>query len=81
MSTKQKKYSSDFKTKVVLEVMEGDSTLNQICSKYGLVPKSVRQWKKVFIQNASLAFSIDKATAESNAKLVAKQKEVDELHR
>ena len=81
MSTKQKKYSSDFKTKVVLEVLEGDCTLNQICSKYTLVPKSVRQWKKIFIENASLAFNIDTATAESKAKLAAKQKEVDELHR
>ncbi|OAJ33280.1 hypothetical protein [Piscirickettsia salmonis] len=39
MSQKRKKPSAEFKTKVVLEVIEGDQTLNQICSKYELVPR------------------------------------------
>ncbi|KLV36389.1 transposase, partial [Piscirickettsia salmonis] len=54
MSQKRKKPSAEFKTKVVLEVIEGDQTLNQICSKYELVPKTVQNWKKVFLANASL---------------------------
>ncbi|WP_155403514.1 transposase, partial [Piscirickettsia salmonis] len=53
MSQKRKKPSAEFKTKVVLEVIEGDQTLNQICSKYELVPKTVQNWKKVFLANAS----------------------------
>ncbi|WP_416431005.1 transposase [Piscirickettsia salmonis] len=61
MSQKRKKPSAEFKTKVVLEVIEGDQTLNQICSKYELVPKTVQNWKKVFLANASLAFNIDSA--------------------
>ncbi|ALB24521.1 hypothetical protein Psal006b_03363 (plasmid) [Piscirickettsia salmonis] len=40
MSQKRKKPSAEFKTKVVLEVIKGDQTLNQICSKYELVPKT-----------------------------------------
>ena len=34
MSTKRKTYSAEFKAKVVLEVLEGEMTLNQIASKY-----------------------------------------------
>ncbi|ALB22617.1 hypothetical protein Psal006b_01770 [Piscirickettsia salmonis] len=56
------RFCSDLALKVVplvLEVIEGDQTLNQICSKYELVPKTVQNWKKVFLANASLAFNID----------------------
>ncbi|WP_416431014.1 IS3 family transposase [Piscirickettsia salmonis] len=81
MSQKRKKPSAEFKTKVVLEVIEGDQTLNQICSKYELVPKTVQNWKKVFLANASLAFNIDSAVAEFKDEIKTKEKEVNELHR
>ncbi|WP_416431240.1 transposase [Piscirickettsia salmonis] len=76
MSQKRKKPSAEFKTKVVLEVIEGDQTLNQICSKYELVPKTVQNWKKVFLANASLAFNIDSAVAEFKDEIKTKEKEV-----
>ncbi len=81
MSTKQTTYSADFKTKVVLELLEGDLTLNQVSTKYSLVPKSIRNWKNIFLKNASLAFNIDKEALKNKEKLALKQKEVDELHR
>ena len=79
MSTKQTTYSADFKTKVVLELLEGDLTLNQISTKYSLVPKSVRNWKNIFLKNANLAFNIDKEALRHKEQLASKQKEVDEL--
>ncbi|QGP49986.1 putative transposase OrfB [Piscirickettsia salmonis] len=63
------------------QVIEGDQTLNQICSKYELVPKTVQNWKKVFLANASLAFNIDSAVAEFKDEIKTKEKEVNELHR
>ena len=49
MSTKRKTYSAEFKAKIVLEVLEGNETLNQIATKYELVPANVKNWKKMFI--------------------------------
>lgn len=34
MSRKRKTYSVDFKAKLVLELLEGDKTLNEVASKY-----------------------------------------------
>ena len=48
MSTKRKTYSAEFKAKVVLEVLEAEQTLNQIASKYELLPANVKNWKKMF---------------------------------
>ncbi len=56
MSTKRKKYTADFKSKLVLEVLECEQTLNEIASKYEVLPKSLRDWKKQFLDNMSLAF-------------------------
>ena len=52
-----KRYSADFKAKTVLELLSGDKPLNQLCSTYGLVPKTVLGWKETFLANASLAFN------------------------
>ena len=56
MSRKRKTYSADFKSKVVLEILDGDKTINEIATKYELLPKNVQNWKKQFLDNASLAF-------------------------
>lgn len=34
MSKKRKSFSADFKAKLVLEVLEGEKTINEIASKY-----------------------------------------------
>jgi len=40
---KNKRYNSDFKARVIVELLEGYLTLNQICSKYKLTQKSVKK--------------------------------------
>ena len=42
MSRKRTTYSADFKAKVVLELLEGNNTLNEIASKYNLLPKNLQ---------------------------------------
>ena len=80
MSRKRTTYSADFliesdcfataslhkKAKVVLELLDGDNTLNEIASKYNLLPKNLQNWKKQFLDNASLAF--DKSTVVKEYK-------------
>jgi len=56
MSVKRKSYSADFKAKLVLAVLEGEKTVNEIASKYEVQPLSLRNWKKQFLENMSLAF-------------------------
>ncbi len=46
MSKKRKSYSADFKAKLVLEVLEGEKTINEIASSYEVLPSSLKQWKK-----------------------------------
>jgi putative transposase len=66
MSVKRKSYSADFKAKLVLEVLEGEKTVNEIASQYKVLPASLKSWKKQFLENMSLAF--DKSTVVKEYK-------------
>lgn len=46
MNPRRKTYSGDFKTKIVVEVMKGQQTVNQLASKHGVHPNMITQWKK-----------------------------------
>lgn len=69
MSRKRKTYSADFKAKVVLELLEGDETLNQVASKYEILPKSLQDWEKQFMENMSLAFDKSSVVKEYKTKI------------
>ena len=66
MSVKRKSFSADFKAKLVLEVLEGEKPVNEIASQYGVLPTSLKNWKKQFLENMSLAF--DKSTVVKEYK-------------
>ena len=81
MRKKQKTYTAEFKTKVVLELLGGDLTVGQIASKYSLISKSIQNWKKTFLANASIAFNKDAAVADIKITVDKQEKEIDELYR
>ncbi len=56
MSRKRTRYNAEFKAKRVVEILEGKKTLNEIASKYELLPKNLQNGKKQFLENALLAF-------------------------
>jgi putative transposase len=57
----------------------GYYTINQIAGEYKVTVKSIQNWKKQFLENASLAFDTDKATEVYKKELKAKEDEIDEL--
>lgn len=46
MSTKRRTYSAEFKAKLVLEVLEGKKTINEIVSSYEIIPNNLKNWKR-----------------------------------
>jgi len=74
-----KTFSAEFKTKVVLELLEGEQTINQIASKYDVTAKSIQSWKKQFLENASLAFDLSGATKAYKDKIEELKQENETL--
>lgn len=57
---KRNRYTSEFKAKVVLELLQEESTLNQVAAKYQLNPQMLSQWKTDFVKNAAVVFERNK---------------------
>ena len=53
----RRKFSADFKAKVVLEALKERSTVEELAKKYEVHPNQIHTWKKEFLNNASLVFS------------------------
>jgi putative transposase len=81
MSTKRKTYSADFKAKLVLEVLEGVKTINEVSSQYGILPVSLKNWKKQFLENMSLAFDKSTVVKEYKDEIETLQKDKDLIAR
>ena len=79
MSTKRKTYSADFKAKLVLEVLEGERTVNEIASAYGIIPKNLINWKKQFLENMSLAFDKSAVVKEYKEEIETLQQDKDRI--
>ena len=72
-----KSYSADFKAKLVLEALEGEKTINEIASQYEVLPVSLKNWKKQFLENMSLAFDKSTVVKEYKNEIEVLQKEKD----
>ena len=54
---------------MVLEVLEGEKTINEIASQYEIIPKNLQNWKKQFLENMSLAFDKSAVVKEYKEEL------------
>ena len=52
----RKKYTSKFKTKVVLEALKERSSVTELAQKYELAPQQINLWKREFLSKAEDVF-------------------------
>ena len=78
MSRKMTKYSTQLKTKLVLEVLKEERTLNEIASDNNINPKNLQNWKKIFLENAEVAMEPAKAVKEYKEEIVNLQEKNDD---
>lgn len=61
MKKQRRKFTKEFKLKVILETLQERSTMKELCQKYELYPTQVSNWKQDFL---------DKALATMDAKAI-----------
>ena len=57
MSKSRRKFSKEFKTKVVLEALKERETIESLSKKYELQPTQISLWKSQALNNFSNVFS------------------------
>lgn len=56
----RRKFSADFKAKVVIEALKERSTIEELAKKHELHPNQITTWKKEFLNNAHTVFEHNK---------------------
>ncbi|MDG1573290.1 transposase [Robiginitalea sp. M366] len=64
----RKKYTSKFKTKVVLEALKERHSLAELAQKYQVHPTQISSWKRDFLNGAEQVFESGKKDKRSEAE-------------
>lgn len=70
----RRKFSAEFKTQVVLQVLSGEKSLAEVCREQQVTAQMVGNWKQQFLAHASRAF-------DGEATNSAEQERIAELER
>lgn len=73
--TKRKRYSAEFKAKVALEALKGESTVHELAARFEIHPNMVSQWKRQAAERMADLFA---TKAEQSDALG--EAEIKELH-
>ena len=65
MSRTRRNFSAKFKSELVIELLKGEKDLNTIATENNIQPNLLRNWKKEFLDKASVVFD---ETREENLK-------------
>ena len=74
MSRSRRNFSAKFKSDLVIELLKGEKDLNTLAVENNIQPTLLRNWKKEFLANASLAFD-NKREDNLREKLAEERKE------
>ena len=74
MSRSRRNSSAEFKTNLVFQLLKGKKELNVLAVENDIQPNLLRNWKKEFLANASLAFD-NKREDNLREKLAEERKE------
>ena len=64
----RRKFTSKFKTKVVLEAIKERSTTKEIAQRFDISVQQVNLWKREFLSEAESVFSKDTTSKKSEAE-------------
>ena len=53
---KRRTFTAEFKAKVVLEALRGETSQAELCRRYNLSEDQVSEWKQQFLENAVTLF-------------------------
>ena len=68
MSRQRRNFNAKFKSDLVIELLKGEKDLNTLATENNIQPNLLRNWKKEFLNNASVVFD-DKREENLKEKL------------
>lgn len=66
----RRRFTAEFKTRVVLEVISGAKTAAAVCREHDLKPQLLSDWKAHFLTQAPLIFAAGQSQDEQQVRIV-----------
>lgn len=77
MGTSRRKFTSEFKKKVVLEALKERNTIQELAAKYEIHPQQITDWKRHFMDNSEAAFE---RPGSEDGKTIEQEKLIEQLY-
>ena len=68
---KRRRFTAEFKAKVVLEALSGESSQAEVCRRHHLSEEQLSKWKHQFVENAASLFELRDKSSEDTAERIA----------
>ena len=75
----RRKFTSEFKSRVVLELLSGEKTVAEACREYKLTAQMVNDWKAQFLAAAPQAFEKGAPSSEEAERIAELEQMVGKL--
>ena len=66
---KHRSFTSEFKAKVVLEVISGSQSAAEVCRLYSLKPQVFSRWKAECLDNVARVFQSDEERSQEQVRI------------
>lgn len=81
LMARRKKYTPEFKAKVVIELLEGDGSLSAAAGRYQISPGLLSDWRRQLTDDAAAVFSMERDARDRRELAEEHEREVDNLNR
>lgn len=75
----RRKFSAEFKTQIVLQVLSGEKSLAEVCREHQLSVQMVGNWKQQFLAHANRAFDSEAASSGEQERIAELERMVGKL--
>ncbi len=76
---RRRRFSADFKARVVLELITGAKSQSQVCREYELNPNMVSRWKAEFVDRSPELFRSNEGNDKQEARVADLERMVGRL--
>ena len=68
---KRKKFTPEFKAKVVIEALNVESSEAEICCQHNITEAQLSQWKRQFVENVATLFEPNRKQSDAATERIA----------
>ena len=77
--SKRRKFTAEFKSQVVLQLLSGERSMAELCREYQLTSQVIGNWKQQFLAAAPRVFEKGSADSDEQARIAELERMVGRL--